>query len=175
MLDTLITSRTRIRMMLKFFANSNATAHLRGMAEEFGESTNAIRFELNNLSKAGYLIASEKGRTIQYRANTNHPLFPELKSLVHKHLGFDSIITNIIKNLGDLEVASVVGDYARGNDSGEIHLILVGQLDQTYLAKYVAKAEKLINRRVKTEVMNKEEFLATYGQEPGLILWDSNP
>jgi DNA-binding transcriptional regulator PaaX len=74
MLDTLITSKTRIKMLLKFFTNSTASAYLRGLAEEFGESTNSIRHELNNLSKAGYLVSQEDGRTIQYRANTNHPL-----------------------------------------------------------------------------------------------------
>ncbi len=47
MLGTLITSKTRVKLLLKFFLNSNAKAHLRGLETEFGESSNAIRLELN--------------------------------------------------------------------------------------------------------------------------------
>jgi len=84
-------------MLLKFFSNQHSTAYLRSLAGEFGESTNSIRLELNNLSKAGYLISEENGRTIEYKANTNHPLYPELQSLVHKYLGLDKIVEKVIK------------------------------------------------------------------------------
>jgi hypothetical protein len=49
MLQALITSRTRIKLLLKFFLNSSNTSYLRDLAAEFGESTNAIRLELNHL------------------------------------------------------------------------------------------------------------------------------
>src|SRR5688500_16813291 len=133
MLESLITSKTRIKMLLRFFTNSHATAYLRGMAEEFGESTNAIRHELNNLSKAGYLVSTEEGRTILYRANTNHPLYNEVRNLVHKHLGIDKIIQNIVAKLGDLTLAFIVGDYAQGKDSGTIEVVLVGVVKENYL------------------------------------------
>ena len=86
MLDTLITSKTRVKLLLKFFSNKQSKAYLRSLAEEFGESTNAVRYELNSLSEAGYLLSNENGRTIEYNANTKHPLYPELKKLVHKYL-----------------------------------------------------------------------------------------
>lgn len=149
MLDTLITSKTRLKMLLKFFTNSASSAYLRGMAEEFGESTNAIRHELNNLSKAGYLISSEEGRTILYRANTAHPLFKEVKNLIHKYLGIDEIIENVVKKLGDLKAAYIVGDYAKGKDTGVIELVLIGDIDKVYLNNLVQKAKTLIHRDIK--------------------------
>lgn len=158
MLESLITSRTRLKMLLKFFINSNSTAHLRGMAEEFDESTNAIRHELNNLSKASYLIAEEHGRTIRYRANTDHPLYPELKNLIHKYLGLDKIVINILNKLGKLYYAFIIGDYAKGKDTGLIEMILVGDIDLAYLKKCVRKVEKLINRKIKTHVMALDAF-----------------
>jgi len=145
-------------MLLKFFANSNSTAYLRGMAEEFGESTNAIRHELNNLSKAGYLVAHEHGRTIQYSANVNHPLFPELKSLIHKYLGIDKIVDTILAKLGKLYMAFIIGDYAIGKDSGMIDLILVGNVNEVFLQSCVTKAEKLIKRKIRTQVFSLETF-----------------
>jgi hypothetical protein len=145
-------------MLLKFFTNSHATAYLRGMADEFGESTNAIRHELNNLSKAGYLVSSEDGRTILYRANTQHPLYNEVKNLVHKYLGIDKIIENILSRLGDLKLAFIVGDYANGKDSGVIELVLVGKINEDYLNKLVGKAKSLLHRNIRIELITQEDF-----------------
>jgi len=149
-------------MLLKFFLNSHSKAHLRGLAEEFGESTNSIRHELNNLSKAGYLVSNGKGNIIEYSANTNHPLYPELKNLVHKYMGIDKIIDNIvnkmISRLGRLEMAFITGDYANGKDSGIIDLVLVGEINAQNLHGYVQKAEGLIHRKIRSLVLSADEF-----------------
>jgi hypothetical protein len=149
-------------MLLKFFLNSHSKAHLRGLAEEFGESTNSIRHELNNLSKAGYLVSEGKGNIIEYSANIEHPLYPELKMLIHKYMGIDKILDNIVNKmitrLGQLEMAFITGDYADGKDSGIIDLVLVGEINSKNLHGYVEKAEGLMNRRIRTLVLSGEEF-----------------
>ena len=178
MLDTLITSKTRVKMLLKFFSNSSASGYLREMAKEFGESTNSIRLELNNLTKAGYLVTEEKGRSIYYSANIKHPLYNELKTLVHKYLGIDKIIDDVIhkllKRLGKLEMAFITGDYADGRDTGIIDLVVVGDIDQGYFKQLVDKVEKLINRRVRTLVLTEDEYeknKSNLHPEKALWLW----
>ena len=174
MLETLITSKTRIKMLLKFFTNSHATAYLRGMADEFGESTNSIRHELNNLSQAGYLTSSEEGRTILYRVNTKHPLYNEVKNLVHKYLGIDKIIENILSRLGDLQVAFIVGDYAVGKDSGTIDLVLVGVVNEKYLKKLLEKASKLIKRNINARVIDAVELEKNKAKyDTALLVWST--
>lgn len=59
MLDTLIQSKTRLKLLLRFFLNPDSSAYLRGLAQEFDESTNAVRVELNRFEEAG-LIQSHK-------------------------------------------------------------------------------------------------------------------
>lgn len=165
-------------MLLKFFLNSHTSAYLREMAKEFGESTNSIRHELNNLTEAGYLVTREEGRSILYRANTDHPLFTEVKNLVHKYLGIDKILDNVIhkvlSRLGRLETAFIAGDYAEGRDSGIIDLVLVGELDQAYLQECVSKVEKMIHRKVRTLVLTPAEFektKSTLNPDKALLLW----
>lgn len=75
MLDSLITSKTRIELLVKFFLNSSMKSYLRGLADEFGESTNAIRLELNHLEEAELLRAGYEGNKKVYQANPSHPLF----------------------------------------------------------------------------------------------------
>jgi DNA-binding transcriptional ArsR family regulator len=172
MLDTLITSKTRIKMLLKFFTNSHATAYLRELAEEFDESTNSIRHELNNLSKAGYLSAHEDGRTIRYRANIKHPLYNEVKNLVHKYLGIDKIVDSILSRLGSLEAAYIVGDYAIGKDTGTIELVLVGEVNQAYLKRLEEKTKDLLNRNIKTRVISADVFGSNKMQfDKALLVW----
>jgi hypothetical protein len=177
-LEHLITSRTRLKMLLKFFLNSHSKAHLRGLADEFGESTNSIRHELTNLSKAGYLVSSGKGNIIEYSANVNHPLYPELQKLIHKYLGIDKIIDNVIHQIltrvGELELALITGDYASGRDTGIIDLVLVGKVDLKYTNALITKAEKLINRRIRVLVLSVEEFeknRKSLNTDQALCLW----
>ena len=95
MIETLISSKTRIKLLLKFFLNSKTTAYLRSLEGEFGESTNAIRVELNKLENAGMLSSSLKGNKKIFQANTKHPLFGEIHNILLKHIGLDQIIENV--------------------------------------------------------------------------------
>jgi len=163
-----------MKILLKFFGNEHAKAYLRSLADEFGESTNSVRLELNNLSKAGFLYSKENGRTIEYQANTSHPLFPELNSLVHKYLGLDKIVENILKKLGKVYMAFVTGDYAEGKDTGIIDLVVVGEINTDKLKSLAEKAEFLIKRKIRTLVLQKEEFerlKPTLNPEKALWLW----
>jgi hypothetical protein len=175
MLDTLITSKTRIKLLLKFFLNSNSSSYLRELENEFGESTNGIRLELNRFEKAGLLEASSEGHRKIYRANTSHPLYPDINNILLKYIGFDKIIENVIEKLGRLDVVYVAGAFAHGIDRKIIDLIFVSdQLDREYLTRLVAKVEKLISRKVRYLVYTAEEFRdyeKTLKGEEVLLLW----
>jgi hypothetical protein len=176
MLESLITSKTRVKLLLKFFSNTNSTSYLRSLAAEFGESSNAVRVELNKLSEAGYLLSQENGRTIEFKANVKHPLFPELKSVVHKYLGLDKIVDKVIKKLGKVYLAFITGDYAIGKDTGIIDLVLVGEIDQDNLRRLVRKAEELIKRKLRTLVLSRSEYKklkSTLNTDKALWLWGS--
>ena len=158
MLDSLITSKTRIKLLLKFFINSETRSYLRGLADEFGESTNGVRVELNRLEKAGILKSSHNGRTKLYKANKFHPLFPEISSLVKKFTGIDHLVDVVLSNLGNVDLAFITGDYAQGKDSGIIDVVIVGDIDNEYLDILVTKAEKLINRKIRSLVLDNKEY-----------------
>ena len=158
MLNTLITSKTRINLLLKFFLNPGTKAYLRELSAEFGESTNSVRVELNRLTEAKILKSSSLGRKIIYRANSKHSLFRDIQNVVRKFVGLDQLVEDLIKRLGSVEKAFVIGDYAKGIDSGLIDVVLVGNVDIDTLDKFVIKTGKLINRKIRPLVLNKVEF-----------------
>jgi predicted nucleotidyltransferase len=175
MLESLITSKTRIKLLLKFFLNANTTSYLRGLEPEFDESTNAIRQELNRFEKAGLLVAESQGNKKIYHANTSHPLFPDLNSLLMKHVGLDKIIEKVIAKLGNLEKVYLLGDLAKGLNSTIIDLLFVGDVDQDYLKELVDKVEILLERKVAYVVMaarGAQDFLHTKPDNDVLLLWE---
>jgi len=159
MLDSLITSKTRIKLLLKFFLNSSSRAYLRNLENEFGESTNAIRQELNKLETAGLLSSEQQGNKKVFRANTGHPLFSDIHNILLKTIGFDQIIERVVTKLGNVELAFVTGRFARGMDSPIIDMLFVGKdINQEYLVRLVNKTEDLINRKIRYVIFNPEEF-----------------
>ena len=149
MLESLITSKTRLRILVKFFINVSTNGHLRGLAEEMNESTNAIRKELNNLSEAGYLEKENQQNRISYRANAQHPLFSTLQKIIHKYIGLDTIVEMVLQRMGAVKKVILEGDYANGKDSGIIELVLVGsELNIHYIQQLSLKIEKEIKRKV---------------------------
>ena len=126
MLDSLITSKTRLRLLVKFFINITNKGYLNSLANEFGESTNAVRKELNNLSSAGYLEKHSENNKIIYKANSSHPLFQIIQKIIHKHIGIEEILERIYNRIGDVKKIMILGDYARGIDSGLIEILIVG-------------------------------------------------
>ena len=173
MLEALITSKTRVRLLVRFFLNPTMKAYLRQLADEFGESTNAVRVELNRLTEAGILESEANGNVINYKAKESHPLFPELRRIVSKMTGLDSIIEWVIQRLGNVDFAYLIGDYAKGKDTGIIDVILVGEIDKSYLTELIEKAEGLVQRKIRYLVMNQVELekYKVQNEEPILLLW----
>ena len=157
MLNKLITSKTRLRLLIKFFINQANSGYLNGLATEFKESTNSIRKELNHLSEAGYIEKFKDQNKVAYKANTNHPLFEILQKVVYKHLGLEEIIDRVLERMGPVQMILLVGDYAEGRDSGTIDVVLIGnKLNTEYIEALEIKVEDLIDRKVNFYLASKQ-------------------
>ena len=150
MLETLITSKTRLKLLTKFFLNPQAKAYLRELERAFGESSNAVRLELNRFENAGLLNSTLEGNRKVFEANTKHPLFFNIHTILRSNLGIDRIIENITSQLGNVEQVWLSGEFAKGNDSPHIDLLIVGQdIDESYLEQLKVKAGHLIDRNIR--------------------------
>ena len=172
----LITSKTRIKILMRLFLNPKQNAYLRELADEFNASPSQVREELRQLNDAGFLESHKNGRQIQYQANQKHPLFHELQSMVQKALGMDRILDSILERLGNLEEAYLIDDYAEGKDTGIIDLVLIGDIDQENLNDLVHKTERYIDRKIRTLILSSDEFRkkkSLLQNRPILSMWCS--
>ena len=176
LLAGLIASKTRIKLLTRFFFNPEARSYLRELAKEFNVSTNSVREELNQLTKTGLLKSQKNGRSVFYQANKKHPLFPELKSMVAKVMGLDQVIDSIVTRLGDLELAFLLDDYAEGKDTGIMDLLLVGNIDEYHLNDLSRKTERYIKRKIRALVLSGEEYKdlrPELEKRPSLLIWEA--
>jgi hypothetical protein len=172
----LIASKTRIKLLIRFFFNPKTSSYLRELSKEFNLSTNSVREELNQLTKTGFLNSEKNGRQVHYSANQKHPLFPELKSMVGKIMGIDEVIDGIVNRLGALEKAYLIDDYASGKDTGIVDLVLVGDIDQYHLNDLSRKTERYIKRKIRSLVLSRKEFEnfeEKLKNRPSLLIWEA--
>ncbi|WP_368670774.1 ArsR family transcriptional regulator [Algoriphagus sp. AGSA1] len=152
---------------MKFFVNSQTQSHLRGLADEFGESTNAIRKELNNLTQAGFLVKESDKNKIAYKANVKHPFFFNIQDIVRKYLGLDKLLEQILGRMGEVSQVILVGDLSKGIDSGKIDVVVTGDdLNEDYILNLSNKIEEMIDRKVVLTL------LAERMMSKGLVLFD---
>ena len=170
MLNELITSKTRLRLLIKFFISQANRGYLNGLANEMGESTNSIRKELNHLFDAGYINKIKKDNKIEYEVNSKHPLYETLKKVVYKHLGLEDIVSTVIDRMGNVKQIILIGDYVKGIDSGNIEIILIGEnLNFKYINQLENKIENLIKRKVSfylaSKFLSDKEHIVLYHEK----------
>ena len=162
MLETLITSKTRIRILLKFFLNPETKTHLRGLAAELNESSNAVRVELNRLTEAGMLLSEKEGNKLIYQVNYQHPLYGPVNEMIKQYVGVDQILANVIKGLGKIEKLYLSGSLAKGLSTDIIDIVFVGEINLDYLAETIHKMENKLRKKIRYLIYTTQEAAQTH-------------
>ena len=176
MIETLISSKTRIKLLLKFFLNDGTRGYLRGLENELAKARMRFVWSSIGSSRPGLLVDEHVGNKRMFRANPHHPLYEQLHQIVRKHLGLDRIVDTIVAQLGQLEQVWLIGNFSRGIDGGIVDLVVVGDVDRSYLTRLVVKAEGLIERKIRYVVYTRRECEAgaLTGLSPRpLLLWEA--
>jgi hypothetical protein len=170
LLGPLITSKTRLKLLLRFFLNQNLSGYLQGLSKELDENTNSIRVELNRLEQAGLLASELEGRKKLYRVNDSHPLTADLTSIVRKVSGIEALVDKVVDSLPGLSQVWICGALARGVESNTIQTLLVGDaLDSSYIKGLSGKVQELTGKKVAAEILEK---LPTDKAKSCLLVWE---
>lgn len=159
MLEALISSRTRIKLLTLFLLNPDNEFYIREIVRKTGENFNAVRRELTNLESFGLLIGQKKGNLQYYTVNTAHFLYPELQKIILKTEGISDLLK---RGLGHEEIACmfIYGSFARGTagEKSDIDLFIVGSLDEDRLIPVIHACEQETGREINYTLMTAGEF-----------------
>lgn len=160
MLQDLITSKTRVKVLSLFLSNNTEMYHVREIVRRVEEEINAVRRELILLEKKGILKKEARANRVYYYLDKSYPFYFDLIRLNAKEAGLGhAIIKNRVK-LGKIKYAMLSGSYARGikDNPEKVDLLVVGVVVLPELQLLVRAEEELKKVEINYTVMNEEEF-----------------
>jgi len=165
MLESIITSKAKRRILVLFFTSPKSSFYVREVCRKTSSQPNAVQAELAKLEAAGILQSERRGNSLFYKANPRCPIYAELKGIILKTEGLGSALREAVSGL-DVEFAFIYGSYAKGDErpGSDIDLMLVGKISPERVAPALRGAEKQVGREINYSIYPKDEFRRNQGK-----------
>jgi predicted nucleotidyltransferase len=154
-------SRTRRAILSLLFGHTDETFYLRQIVRASGYGLGPVQRELKLLTEAGIIRRAAHGRQVYFQANSDSPIFPEIKSLITKTVGVGDAIRGALASIAkDIEFALIYGSIARGDEKprSDIDLLVVGDLTFSDVVVSLQYAQKTLGREINPTVYSGAEF-----------------
>jgi len=160
MLKELFISEVRVNLIKFLIKNFGEEYHVRALVRELGVEINAIRRELEKLTKLNILIKNPWGNKIFYKLNVESPIYPDLVSMVYKEEGIALKILKAKDTLGDIKFAVLSKEFCNGRaaTSLELDLLIVGSPNLNLLESIIERYEQE-DRELNYTILSEEEFV----------------
>ena len=159
--ELLFPNQYRRKVLALLMLNPQRWLHLRELARLTGASPGTLKKELDALTSVGLLRLQKVGNQIQFSANTEHPVFPELSALVRKTTGLRDVLALALAPLASqIEVAFVFGSIAKATEGpqSDVDLLLIGNATFGQVANAVYDAQLVLARDINPKLMSRVEW-----------------
>lgn len=164
MIDQLFGSKTRVKLLAMFYGNPNRSFYVREITRKIDEQINSVRRELANLLSIGIITSDNTNNRLYYEVNQDFDYYAPLSEIFGnaepkkgKKVVKASGSVDAFKNLGNVELALYTGQFTRDERTG-IDFLLVGDINQTQLDKYITELEKKEGKDIRYTVMTLDDF-----------------
>lgn len=152
--------KVRCEILRLLFAHPEQELHLRELARQGGLTVGTIQQEVAKLTSADLLTPRRDGNRLYYRANKDHPIFPELQSLILKTVGLREPILAALSGLPDIELAFVFGSVANGEarSDSDLDLLILGKIGLRTLAPRLRELSSTLGREINPLVISRQSL-----------------
>jgi len=166
MVEQLFGSKTRVKLLQLFYSNPNRSFYVREITRKIDEQINSVRRELANLLSIGIISSDTTNNRLYYEVNQKYEYYKPLAQMFGKGVKSTTASktdapaaddTSVLKGLGNVELALYTGQFTRDETSG-IDLLLVGDLNQTKVQKYVEELEQKEGKEIRYAFITPKEF-----------------
>lgn len=153
-----------------FYSNPNRSFYVREITRKIDEQINSVRRELANLLSAGIIGSDTMNNRLYYEVDQSYEFYEPLstmfggkvatKSSSKKTTGTPIVeqkANDDLKVLGNVELALYTGQFTRDESSG-VDMLIVGDINQTQLGKFIDVLEKKESKEIRYAVMPLSEF-----------------
>ena len=155
MLNKLFSSSVRADILALLLNSPEEKFYVREIATILGKNPSGVKRELDNLERMGILLSEKVANLRYFRANTESPLFSELKNLIAKSLGLHGALKSVLRASG-VKLGFIYGDYPEGQTPAEINLFLVGGV--SFLEKKIKKLEREFSVSVNVKRVTEADY-----------------
>lgn len=165
MIEQLFGSKTRVKLLQLFFSNPNRSFYVREITRKIDEQINSVRRELANLLSIGIISSDDQQHKLYYEVNQKYEYYRPLGAIFGKvdpktigkttHAKLDD--NSDIRGIGNVQLAILTGQFTRDESAG-IDLLIVGDVNQTKVQKYIEDLEQKENKEVRFVVMDLKEY-----------------
>jgi len=161
MLETLLRSKLRAKVLGWLFSHPDERYFVRQLTTLLGEDSTNVSRELARLEKTGVLVLAKEGKQKYYQANRRSPLFNELHGLIVKTAGVADVLRSALATAMErIKVAFVFGSIASGGErrTSDIDMMVVGRISFEDVVSLLSPAEEKLGREVNPVVYPITEF-----------------
>lgn len=160
MLEDIVVSRVRFKLLCLFFSSPTELFHVRQLVRKTGEEINAVRRELQNLEKTGLLQKEPRGNRLCYWLDNRYPLYAQMAAIVAKETGLGEQIIKFKNRIGKISFCVFSGKFVRRmpRKEDEVDILVVGNIVMVELASLIKAEEEKRGQEINYTVMTDEEF-----------------
>ena len=165
-------TKNRAELLKLFFTNSDRAFYMQEIGRILGKKPGIFQRTLNNLVSEGTLESEYRANARYFKVNKNYPLLEELKSIVFKTVGVSGSLKDVLKRVGNIELAFVYGSFAKAKEDcmSDIDLVTIGDLDEDRLIRELDKLEEQLQREINYKLYTLKEFRKEVeGRTPFLV------
>ncbi len=174
MVEQLFGSKTRVKLLQLFYSSPNRSFYVREITRKIDEQINSVRRELSNLLNIGIIVSENTNNKLYYEVNQKFEYYEPLQQIfgggVKRTLpkksktsadmaagSTDQVADNDLKAVGHIELALYTGQFTR-DDSAGVDLLVIGDVNQNALKKYVDQLEAQEGKSLRYAVMSLADF-----------------
>lgn len=160
MLEDLIVSRVRVKLLELFLSNPGSIFHVRDIVRRVDEEINAVRRELLHMEKCSMVSKEPRANRLFYKFREDYPLYFDLLALINKTKNLGGDILKNKNKIGKIKYAFLSGKFIRNKIStpNEVEMLIVGNVVLPQVAQFVRAEETKRSREVNYTVMSEDEF-----------------
>ncbi len=144
-----------------FGVDPDTELHMREIERRTGFAIGTVQKELQKLQRLEIITRIKDGNRVYYRANTVHPLYPDIRSIVLKTSGLADVIMNALANEKGIKVAFIFGSLARQEDkaTSDVDLMVIGDIGLRKLTGLLTDVASKIGREINPHAFTEKEFV----------------
>ncbi|MBI2589190.1 transcriptional regulator [Candidatus Saccharibacteria bacterium] len=181
MFEQLFGSKTRVKLLSLFYENPNRSFYVREITRKIDEQINSVRRELANLLSIGIITSDANNNRLYYEVDQKYKYYrplaaifsgktlaPTSKDETKAQAKKESVEPKVdelpetplakgLRSTGHVELAVLTGQFTRDEIAG-VDLVVVGDINQAKIDRFVEELEKSENKQIRYTVMTLPDY-----------------